>query len=106
MEEAGWDGLENRESFEWMRGDKMGLVVVNMNIKYGGGGVLSEVLSIRSELEELKGKRGMLREVIRVEGEGEVVGDGVIRFVCIDVKREKGLGVEGELGEKVEEMVK
>ena len=88
LEEARWDGL------------------VNININYRRPAVLSDLLTITSQLQQLNGKSGILSQVITLEPEGQVVADALITFVCIDLKTQKALALEGELREKLEQMVK
>ena len=81
-------------------------VVVNININYRRPAVLSDLLTITSQLQQLNGKSGILSQVITLEPEGQVVADALITFVCIDLKTQKALALEGELREKLEQMVK
>ena len=93
LEEARWHGLENSDSFHWMTAHNIAFVVVNININYRRPAVLN-------------GKSGILSQVITLEPEGQVVADALITFVCIDLKTQKALALEGELREKLEQMVK
>ncbi|HCN1414070.1 TPA: long-chain acyl-CoA thioesterase FadM [Escherichia coli] len=106
LEEARWHGLENSDSFHWMTAHNIAFVVVNININYRRPAVLSDLLTITSQLQQLNGKSGILSQVITLEPEGQVVADALITFVCIDLKTQKALALEGELREKLEQMVK
>ena len=97
LEEARWDGLTAHN---------IAFVVVNININYRRPAVLSDLLTITSQLQQLNGKSGILSQVITLEPEGQVVADALITFVCIDLKTQKALALEGELREKLEQMVK
>lgn len=105
LEEARWDGLENSASFQWMMRHNIAFVVVNININYRRPAVLGDLLTVSSELKQLNGKSGILSQVITRGTEGDVVADAQITFVCIDLKTQKSLPLEGELREKVEAMV-
>ena len=94
LEEARWDGLENSDSFQWMTAHNIAFVVVNININYRRPAVLSDLLTITSQLQQLNGKSGILSQVITLEPEGQVVADALITFVCIDLKTQKALGVK------------
>ncbi|MDS0116261.1 thioesterase, partial [Enterobacter hormaechei subsp. steigerwaltii] len=48
---------------------------------------------------------GVLSQVVTLEPEGQVVADALITFVCIDLKTQKALPLEGELREKLELMI-
>ncbi|EOL8943639.1 YbgC/FadM family acyl-CoA thioesterase [Cronobacter dublinensis] len=102
LEEARWDGLENDESFKWMMAHNIAFIVVNININYRRPAVLGEVLTITSEMKQLNGKSGVLSQVITLGPEDEVVADALITFVCVDLKTQKALPIEGELREKLE----
>ncbi|CAM4358607.1 hotdog domain-containing protein [Shigella boydii] len=77
-----------------------------LHINYRRPAVLSDLLTITSQLQQLNGKSGILSQVITLEPEGQVVADALITFVCIDLKTQKALALEGELREKLEQMVK
>ncbi|MDI6427984.1 YbgC/FadM family acyl-CoA thioesterase [Cronobacter dublinensis] len=102
LEEARWDGLENNESFKWMMAHNIAFIVVNININYRRPAVLGDVLTITSEMKQLNGKSGVLSQVITLGPEDEVVADALITFVCVDLKTQKALPIEGELREKLE----
>ncbi|EGJ9709279.1 YbgC/FadM family acyl-CoA thioesterase [Salmonella enterica subsp. enterica serovar Typhimurium] len=105
LEEARWDGLENSDSFQWMTARNIAFVVVNININYRRPAVLSDLLTVTSQVQQLNGKSGVLSQTITLEPEGQVVADALITFVCIDLKTQKALPLEGELREKLEQMV-
>lgn len=67
--------------------------------------VLSDLLTVTSQVQQLNGKSGVLSQTITLEPEGQVVADALITFVCIDLKTQKALPLEGELREKLEQMV-
>ncbi|EOC0093444.1 YbgC/FadM family acyl-CoA thioesterase [Cronobacter dublinensis] len=102
LEEARWDGLENDESFKWMMAHNIAFIVVNININYRRPAVLGDMLTITSEMKQLNGKSGVLSQVITLGAEDEVVADALITFVCVDLKTQKALPIEGELREKLE----
>ncbi|EOW6516769.1 YbgC/FadM family acyl-CoA thioesterase [Cronobacter dublinensis] len=102
LEEARWDGLENDESFKWMMAHNIAFIVVNININYRRPAVLGDMLTITSEMKQLNGRSGVLSQVITLGPEDEVVADALITFVCVDLKTQKALPIEGELREKLE----
>ena len=105
LEEARWDGLENSAGFQWMSAHHIAIVVVNININYRRPAVLGDVLTVTSKVEQLNGKSGVLSQVVTLNPEGQVVADALITFVCIDLKTQKALPLEGELREHLEAMV-
>ena len=105
LEEARWDGLENSESFQWMTAQRIAFVVANININYRRPAVLGNRLTVTSHVQQLNGRSGVLSQVVTLDPEGEVVADALITFVCIDLKTQKALPLEGELREKLELMM-
>ena len=105
IEEARWDGLESSESFQWMTAHNIAFVVVNININYRRPAVLGDVLTITSQLQQLNGKSGVLTQAVTLDPEGQAVADALITFVCIDLKTQKTLPLEGELREKLQLMI-
>lgn len=105
LEEARWDGLESSAGFQWMSANHIAFVVVNININYRRPAVLGDLLTVTSKVEQLNAKSGVLSQVVTLEPEGQVVADALITFVCIDLKTQKALALEGELREHLEAMV-
>lgn len=64
LEEARWDGTENSDSFQWMTAHNIAFVVVNININYRRPAVLSDLLTITSQVQQLNGKSGVLNQTI------------------------------------------
>jgi len=105
LEEARWDGLEQEEGFQGMTANRIGFVVVNININYRRPAVLGDLLKVSSQVQQINGKSGILSQVITLEPEGQVVADALITFVCIDLTTQKALPLEGELRERLAAMV-
>ncbi|OAT19290.1 4-hydroxybenzoyl-CoA thioesterase family protein [Buttiauxella gaviniae ATCC 51604] len=105
LEEARWEGLENTAGFQWMTEHNIAFIVVNININYRRPAVLGDLLRIESSLQQLNGKSGVLSQVVKLEPEGEVVADVLLTFVCIDLKTQKSVPLEGELREKLVQMM-
>lgn len=105
LEEARWEGLEKTTGFQWMTEHNIAFIVVNINISYRRPAVLGDLLRIESSLQQLNGKSGVLSQVVTLEPEGEAVADALLTFVCIDLKTQKAVPLEGELREKLEQMM-
>ncbi|MGY5958166.1 Thioesterase-3 [Kosakonia sp. BK9b] len=106
LEEARWDGLENNDSFKWMTANHIAFVVVNININYRRPAVLGDVLTVTSHVQQINSKSGVLSQRVTLNPEGEVVADALVTFVCIDLRTQKALALEGELREKLEKMIR
>ena len=105
LEEARWAYFEATHGLEWFTESGLAFVVVNININYRRPAVLGDVLTVTSKVEQLNGKSGVLSQVVTLDPEGQVVADALITFVCIDLKTQKALALEGELRQHLEAMV-
>ncbi|MBJ3814821.1 YbgC/FadM family acyl-CoA thioesterase [Shimwellia pseudoproteus] len=105
LEEARWEALEQEESFRWMVDHHIAFVVANININYRKPAVLGDRLIVTSTLQQLNGKSGVLSQVITREPDGVTVADALITFVCVDLTTQKALPLEGELRDKLDQMI-
>ncbi|MEN4830100.1 MULTISPECIES: YbgC/FadM family acyl-CoA thioesterase [Pantoea] len=101
LEEARWEWLEVAEAFHWLQEQKLAFVVVNININYRRPAVLGDVLVIDSEITQLNGKSGIITQRVLLAGQETVVADAVLTFVCIDLRTQKAVALEGELRERL-----
>ncbi|MDY0900629.1 YbgC/FadM family acyl-CoA thioesterase [Pantoea agglomerans] len=101
LEEARWEWLEEVEAFHWLQEQKLAFVVVNININYRRPAVLGEVLTIDSEITQLNGKSGIIAQRVLLAGQETVVADAALTFVCIDLRTQKAVALEGELRERL-----
>lgn len=99
LETARWEWLDNKQGFEWMVQNNIAFILVNININYRKPAVLGDELQIDSQLEQLNAKSGVLKQVITCKG--ETVVDATLTFVCIDLRSQKALPLEGELKDKL-----
>nr|CAD7567296.1 unnamed protein product [Timema californicum] len=101
LEEARWKWLEEVEAFHWLQEQKLAFVVVNININYRRPAVLGDVLTIDSEITQLNGKSGIIAQRVLLAGQETVVADAALTFVCIDLRTQKAVALEGELRERL-----
>jgi thioesterase-3 len=101
LEEARWQWLEEVEAFHWLQEQKLAFVVVNININYRRPAVLGDVLTIDSEITQLNGKSGIIAQRVLLAGQETVVADAALTFVCIDLRTQKAVALEGELRERL-----
>ncbi|MDJ0087599.1 YbgC/FadM family acyl-CoA thioesterase [Pantoea allii] len=105
LEEARWQWLEEADAFNWLLEQKLAFVVVNININYRRPAVLGDVLEISSEMTQLNGKSGILSQRILLAGGDTVVADAALTFVCIDLRSQKAVPLEGELRQRLEKLI-
>lgn len=102
LETARWEWLDNKSGFKWMSANNIAFIVVNININYRKPATLGNVLRIDSSLQQLNTRSGVIEQV--VTHEGDIVADATLTFVCIDLRTQKALTLEGELLEKLREL--
>ncbi|CNI25432.1 MULTISPECIES: thioesterase family protein [Yersinia] len=105
LEEARWEWLEGEPAAQWMAEHQIAFIVVNININYRRPAVLGDLLRIDSQLLRLNGKSGVMKQTVTLEPESIAVADAELTFVCIDLRSQKALPIEGALREKLEEFV-
>ncbi|KGT88504.1 acyl-CoA thioesterase [Enterobacter cancerogenus] len=101
LEEARWQWLEDVDAFHWLMDQKLAFVVVNININYRRPAVLGDVLHIESEVSQLNGKSGIISQRVLLVGDNTVVADAALTFVCIDLRTQKAVPMEGELRDRL-----
>ncbi|MGE1160696.1 YbgC/FadM family acyl-CoA thioesterase [Pantoea agglomerans] len=101
LEEARWEWLEEVEAFHWLQEQKLAFVVVNININYRRPAVLGDVLTIESDITQLNGKSGIIAQRVLLAGQETVVADAALTFVCIDLRTQKAVALEGELRQRL-----
>ncbi|MGC6387818.1 YbgC/FadM family acyl-CoA thioesterase [Ewingella sp. S1.OA.A_B6] len=102
LESARWEWLDNKSGFKWMSANNIAFIVVNININYRKPATLGDVLRIDSSLQQINGRSGVIEQVITREG--DIVADATLTFVCIDLRTQKALPLEGELLERLREL--
>jgi len=101
LEEARWQWLEEVNAFHWLMEQQLAFVVVNININYRRPAVLGDVLNIDSEVSQLSGKSGVIAQRVVLAKDDSVVADAALTFVCIDLRTQKAVLMEGELRERL-----
>lgn len=95
LEEARWEWLENEAGFRWMTENNIAFIVVNININYRSPAVLGDKLRIDSQMVQLNGKSGVLSQKVTQDPAGTPVADALLTFVCVDLKTQRALPLEG-----------
>lgn len=105
LEEARWEWLDGEPAAQWMAENQIAFIVVNININYRRPAVLGDLLRIDSQLLRLNGKSGVMKQMITLEPESIPVADAELTFVCIDLRNQKALSIDGELRKRLQEFV-
>jgi thioesterase-3 len=101
LEEARWQWLEDVDAFHWLMEQQLAFVVVNININYRRPAVLGDVLNIESEVSQLGGKSGVIAQRVLLASDNSVVADAALTFVCIDLRTQKAVPLDGELHQRL-----
>lgn len=101
LEEARWQWLEDVDAFHWLMEQQLAFVVVNININYRRPAVLGDVLNIESVVSQLGGKSGIIAQRVLLASDNSVVADAALTFVCIDLRTQKAVPLEGELHQRL-----
>lgn len=65
-------------------------------------GGIGDKLRIDSQMVQLNGKSGVLSQKVTQDPAGTPVADALLTFVCVDLKTQRALPIEGELREHLE----
>lgn len=101
LEEARWQWLEEADAFNWLMAQKLAFVVVNININYRRPAVLGDRLVIESDVSQLSGRSGIIAQRVLLVEDRTLVADALLTFVCIDLRTQKAVPLEGELRERL-----
>ena len=106
LEEARWEWLDGEPAAQWMAENQIAFIVVNININYRRPAVLGDLLRIDNQLLRLNGKSGVMKQMVTLEPDSIAVADAELTFVCIDLRNQKALPIDGELREKLQGFIK
>lgn len=101
LEEARWQWLEESGDLAWCEKHAVGFVVANINISYRKPALLNQHLQISCQLTKLGERSGVLTQIIHCVDSGHVIADAVITFVCVDLRTQRVLSIEGELQQRL-----
>lgn len=97
LEEARWSFIEGKIDLPaWKR---LGFIftVVKITINYRRAASLGDVLEVRTHMEKLGEKSGVLRQDITLAASGETVADAEVIFVIVDERTGRSAPLEGEI---------
>lgn len=105
MEEARWRFFEEYGDLPRFLSSGLALIVVNINIDYRRAAAMNEVLSIETELEDIRRRSVVIRQRIKLAGDGTLITDAAVTFVIVDPKQNKAVPLEGDLKALLDEML-
>jgi thioesterase-3 len=97
LEEARWSFIEGKIDLPTWK--KLGFIftVVKITINYRRAASLGDVLDVRTGLENVGSKSGIVRQEITLSPSGEPVADAEVIFVIVDEQTGKAAPLEGEI---------
>ncbi|UCB31878.1 thioesterase [Duffyella gerundensis] len=104
LEEARWQWIEESAQAQWLTEQRLAFVVVNININYRLPAKLHDELIITNNVEKVGSRSGILAQRVLLAETNELVADALVTFVCIDMKSQKAVPLEGELKQHIEAM--
>ena len=104
LEEARWQWIEESAQAQWLTQQRLAFVVVNININYRLPAKLHDELIITNNVEKVGSRSGILAQRVLLAETNELVADALVTFVCIDMKSQKAVPLEGELKQHIEAM--
>lgn len=104
LEEARWQWIEESAQAQWLTQQRLAFVVVNININYRLPAKLHDELIITNNVEKVGSRSGILAQRVLLAATNELVADALVTFVCIDMKSQKAVPLEGELKQHIEAM--
>jgi len=102
LEEARWDLFEKNFDLTAWQSKGLAFFVVNITINYRCPVAMGQLLEIRTHLEHLGNKSGVLSQDVFLKKENALVADAKITFVLADSRTGRALPLEGELREMLE----
>ncbi|WP_426575936.1 acyl-CoA thioesterase [Xenorhabdus stockiae] len=103
MEAARWDLFSDSDTLQWLNNNKIAFIIANININYRHPAVLGDELEVHSSMQELRNKSGTFFQKIIRKGDNRIIADALSTFVCVDLKTQQTLVLEGELRERLNE---
>ncbi|WP_294911015.1 acyl-CoA thioesterase [Tatumella sp. UBA2305] len=97
LEEARWEWLDRSGVADWLTQQHLGFIAVNININYRRAAKLGDCLEVTCRMAEISERSAVMEQKVTHSGEGTLVADARITFVCLDLKQQKSVPVSGEI---------
>lgn len=97
IEEARWAFFEDARLIETLLAQKLGFIIVNINIGFRRGAVLNDILEIKTTFDTFGRKSGNLKQIIYLQGTNTVVCEADITYVIVDLNQNKAISLNDDL---------
>ncbi len=95
LEEGRWNWVEAEADLAGFMARNLGFSVVNININYRRPARLGDTLVIETSLKGLGNRSGVVRQVVRLDGDDALVADAEVTFVVVSLDTGKALPIDG-----------
>ncbi len=95
LEEGRWNWVEAEADLAGFMARNLGFSVVNININYRRPARLGDTLVIETSLKGLGNRSGVVRQVVRLDGDDALVADAEVTFVVVSLGTGKALPIDG-----------
>ncbi|PYM43854.1 MAG: thioesterase [Candidatus Rokuibacteriota bacterium] len=97
LEEAAWRCIEKYGSIEFLVNNRLGFVIVNININYRRAAAIGEELVIETAMRDIGTKSAIMRRVVKLKGTTSVIVEADVTFVIVGGGAGGAIGLEGDL---------
>ena len=105
LEEARWAVFDEKLDLESLARDGFVFTVVNININYRLPAFLHDTLTVETRVKEWRRRSTVLHQQVTNRASGQTVADADITFVMVDVKTQKAAPVEGDLRQRLNQVL-
>ena len=97
LEEARWSHYDGLEGIISLQKEKLGFVVVNINISYVNQATNGDTISIATQIKQVNEKTIIYEQIISIKGTEKVVVKADITAVIVDMKLGKATKLTPEI---------
>ncbi|MBU8869915.1 MAG: acyl-CoA thioesterase [Gemmatimonadales bacterium] len=101
LEEARWAHLEQGVDLGFWKERGLGFVVASLTINYRRPAGLGTVIEVRSHVDHLGGKSGVIHQDVVDSVTGSAIADADVTFVVVDMRTGKAVALEGEIRQQL-----
>ncbi|MFC4974096.1 acyl-CoA thioesterase [Halomonas beimenensis] len=106
LEEGRWDYFDRHPDLaEVVRRERLGFVVVNLNLDYRRPAVAGDDLEVVTSIAEIGTRRMRIRQRIRHAVSGRAVADADLTFLLMDFSTQRAVTIEGEVRDRLAALV-
>ncbi|MGL4603806.1 MAG: acyl-CoA thioesterase [Iodobacter sp.] len=105
LEEARWALVDESGGLEWFTQERLALVISRVDIRYKRPATMGDVLKIETHMASLGEKEGIIHQRIVRADNDKLVAEADVTFAVIHAKTPGAMLLEGELGQRLQNMM-